>query len=336
MRHLFSRIPGVGLVLMICLFILLFFLSMALGKTPIPFPILIDAIFNYDPTNTEHMIIMTSRLTRALIASVIGASLAISGALMQALTRNPLAAPDIFGINAGALFFIVFAATFFSMSSLVGYMWVGFLGAAVAATFVYVIGSLGRDGLTPIKIVLAGAAITALFVSFTQGLLVINEQGLQSILFWLSGSVAGRSIDMLIPLLPFVISAWVVSMFLGRSVNILRSGEDVARSLGQRTLLVKLVIGLIIVFLAGGSVAIGGAIGFIGLIVPHIVRGMVGIDYRWVLPYCAFGGAALLLLADIGARFIIMPQEMPIGVMTAMIGTPFFIYIARKGLAKGE
>ncbi|WP_209122741.1 iron ABC transporter permease [Alkalihalobacillus sp. BA299] len=337
MTTLFSRIPKtVSLLLVFCLFIISFSLSIVLGKTPIPLEMAIDAFLNYDETVTEHVIITTSRLSRAVIATVIGASLAISGALMQALTRNPLAAPDIFGVNAGALFFIVFAATFFSMSSLVHYMWVGFLGAAVAGILVYVLGSIGRDGLSPIKIVLAGAAITALFVSFTQGLLVISEQNLQSILFWLAGSVAGRSVDMLLPILPFMLGATVVAMFLGRAVNILMSGEDVAKSLGQRTILTKIFIGIVIIFLAGGSVAIGGAIGFIGLIVPHMVRGLIGVDYRWVIPFCAFIGASLLLLADIAARFVIMPQEMPIGVMTAMIGTPFFIYIARKGLTKSE
>ncbi|WP_088103573.1 FecCD family ABC transporter permease [Halalkalibacter urbisdiaboli] len=335
MKKLFSYLPkGIGLIIVFFLFILSFSLSVSLGKTSIPLTTVIDAFIYYDETNTEHLIITTSRLTRAVIAAVIGASLAIAGALMQALTRNPLASPDIFGINAGALFFIVCSATFFSLTSLVHYMWIGFLGAAVAGILVYILGSFGRDGLSPIKIVLAGAAITALFVSFTQGLLVIDEQNMQSILFWLAGSVAGRSLDMLTPILPFILGAGIISLFLGRAVNILLTGDDVAKSLGQRTIIIKIMIGIVTVFLAGGSVAIGGAIGFIGLIVPHIVRGLIGIDYRWVIPYSACIGATLLLLADIGARFVIMPQEMPIGVMTALIGTPFFIYIARKGVTK--
>lgn len=337
MSPLFSRLPKVVILLIVlCLFILSFSLSILLGKTPIPLSTAIDAFINYDGSITEHVIIMTSRASRTVIATVIGASLAIAGALMQALTRNPLAAPDIFGINAGALFFIVFATTFFPVSSLIHYMWIGFLGAGVAGVLVYLLGSLGRDGLSPIKIVLSGAAITALFVSFTQGLLVISEQNLQSVLFWLAGSVAGRSIDMLLPILPFLLIAGVFAMFLGRAINILRSGEDVAKSLGQRTILIKITMGIIIIFLAGGSVAIGGAIGFIGLIVPHIVRGLIGIDYRWVIPFCALVGAIVLLLADVASRFVIMPQDMPIGVMTAIIGVPFFIYIARKGLTNSE
>ena len=146
--------------------------------------------------------------------------------------------------------------------------------------------------------------------------------------------MSGRTIDMLAPILPFMLGAWVLAMLLGNAINILSSGEDVAKGLGQRTVFIKILMGVVIVFLAGGSVAIGGAIGFIGLIIPHIVRALVGIDYRWIIPYCALLGASLLLLADVAARFVIMPEEMPIGVMTAFIGTPFFIYIARRGFKK--
>lgn len=336
MTYLFSRTTTkwLGLVIGIVLLLVSFISSIVFGQTPISFQTAMDAFFNFDEHSTEHIIITTTRVSRAVIASVIGASLAIAGALMQALTRNPLASPSIFGINAGAVFFVVLAVTFFSFSSLTQYMWIAFLGAAVAAIMVYLLGSFGRDGLSPIKIVLAGAAISALFMSLTQGLLVINGQNLEGVLFWLAGSVAGRTLDMLEPIFPFMIGGWVVALLLGRSVNILASGEDVAKGLGQRTVLVKAVMAIVIIVLAGGSVAVGGSIGFIGLITPHIVRGIVGIDYRWVLPYCALYGASLLLLADIAARFIMMPQEVPIGVMTALIGTPFFIYIARRGFSK--
>jgi iron complex transport system permease protein len=326
----------VGLIISCLLFFFAFVLSVSLGQNPIPFETTIDAVFNFDESISEHVIVMTSRLTRAVIATIIGSSLAIAGALMQALTRNPLAAPDIFGINAGALFFIVFSATFFSVDSLIHYMWIAFLGAGVAAVLVYFLGSLGRDGLSPIKIVLAGAAITALFVSFTQGLLVIDEQRIQTILFWLAGSVAGRSMDMIIPILPFIVVAMIITFMLGKPINILMTGDDVAKGLGQRTILVKVMIGVMVVLLAGGSVAVAGSIGFIGLIVPNMVRALIGTDYRWVIPFSAILGATLLLLADVAARFVIMPQEMPIGVMTAFIGTPFFICIARKGLSKND
>ncbi|GAA0433335.1 iron ABC transporter permease [Lentibacillus halophilus] len=328
------HIRWMTLFVLLLLFVTASFLSISLGKTSIPLSTVWDAFFHYDPSDTNQVIIRTSRLTRTLIAITIGTSLSIAGALMQALTRNPLAAPDIFGVNAGALFFIVASATFFSVESLSGYMWIGFIGAGVAGVIVYLLGSMGEDGLSPIRIVLAGAAISALFISFTQGMLVLDEQRIQSVLFWLAGSVAGRELNLLLPVLPFILGAIILSLLVGKPLNILMFGDDVAKNLGLNTGLVKLVIGIIIVFLAGGSVAVAGSIGFIGLVVPHIVKGIIGPNYQWILPISGIFGATLLLCADIAARLIIAPQEMPIGVMTALFGTPFFIYIARKGVKK--
>ncbi|MFC7063510.1 FecCD family ABC transporter permease [Halobacillus seohaensis] len=328
------KIKWTILLVLLLLFVTAVFLSIAIGKTSIPLSTVWNAFFNYDSSSTNQIIIRTSRLTRTLIAITIGASLSIAGALMQALTRNPLAAPDIFGVNAGALFFIVASATFFSVESLSGYMWIGFLGAGIAGFIVYLLGSMGEDGLSPIRIVLAGAAISALFVSFTQGMLVLDEQRMQSVLFWLAGSVAGRDLDLLLPVLPFILGAIILSLLIGKPLNILMSGDDVAKNLGQNTGVLKLLIGVTIVFLAGGSVAVAGSVGFIGLVVPHIVKGVTGPDYQWILPISGLFGATLLLFADIAARLVIAPQEMPIGVMTALFGTPFFIYIARKGVKK--
>ncbi|SFG65469.1 iron complex transport system permease protein [Clostridium homopropionicum] len=310
---------------------LVFILSMTLGQVKTPITTLIEVLINFNPSSTEHIIIATTRISRTFIAILIGASLAIAGALMQALTRNPLASPSIFGINSGALFFVVSATVFLSISSLFQLMWIAFIGGSIAAVMVFFLGSLGKDSLSPIKIILSGTAITAFFSSLTQGLLVLDEQSLEGVLFWLGGSVSGRNLNMILPILPFMAAAGVIAFLLGNSINILTSGEDIAKSLGQRVLLIKTIMGIVIVFLAGGSVAVGGAIGFIGLIVPHLVRAVVGIDHRWIIPYCAVFGGTLLLLADIVARLVIIPEEMPIGVMTAFIGVPFFIYMARRG-----
>lgn len=329
-----ASLKMIGLLIGLCILLISFMSSIVLGQTHTSIGTVIKAFVHFDESSTEHIIITTTRLSRAVIACIIGASLAIAGALMQALTRNPLASPDIFGINAGALFFVILATVFFSFNSLIHLMWFAFLGAGIAAIMVFLLGSIGRDGLSPIKIVLAGTAITALFGSLIQGLLVIDEQSLEGILFWIGGSVSGRTLEMLNPILPFIIGAGLLSLFLGSSINVFTSGEDIAIGLGQKVILVKFLMGIAIVFLAGGSVAVGGSIGFIGLIVPHIVRSLVGNDYRWIIPYSAILGASLLLLADVAARFVIMPEELPIGVMTAMIGAPFFIYIARKGFSK--
>lgn len=292
------------------------------------------SIVHYDATVNEQIIIRTTRLPRAFIAAAIGASLAIAGALMQTLTRNPLASPSVLGVNAGASSFVVCGAVIFSVSSMQTLMWISFLGAAVAAVIVYVLGSAGSGGLTPLKIILAGAAMTALFASFTQGILALDKQGLSSVLFWLTGTIAGRSPDMLLLVFPYMAGCWLAAWLLSRQLNVLMMGEDTAKGLGQKTILLKAGIGLIVVILAGGSVAVAGPIGFIGIVIPHVSRYFAGIDHRWLIPYCAISGAVLLLLADLIARFIMIPEEMPVGVMTAVIGAPFFMYIARKGILK--
>ncbi|MCR8645609.1 iron ABC transporter permease [Paenibacillus sp. N1-5-1-14] len=329
-----SYSKAVGLIGLVITVMLLIYCSLAMGQTSISFRAPWNVLTNYNPDNTEHLVIATSRLTRALSALVVGMTLAVAGVLVQALTRNPLAAPDLIGVNAGAIFFIIVAITWLDIQSLSSYMWFAFAGAAVAGVAVFLLSSVGRDGLTPIKIILAGTALSALFISFTQGLLVIDEQTIQTVLFWIAGSIAGRDMSMLLPVLPILLIALLLSLLLGKSMNVFSSGDDVAKSLGQNVGRLKLLMGLLIILLAGGSVAIVGSIGFIGLIVPHIAKRIVGIDYRWSIPYGALLGSCLLLAADISARFIIIPQEVPIGVMTALIGGPFFIYLAKKGVFK--
>jgi iron complex transport system permease protein len=318
-----------GLLVGIILFLLSICASILLGYTETTWKMAIEAYTNFNGSN-EHLIIQTTRVPRALIAAAVGSSLAIAGAIMQALTKNPLASPGIFGVNAGAGFFVVLSVTFFSAASLNQLTWSAFLGAAVAAVTVYFLGSLGREGLTPMKLTLAGAAIAAFFASFTQGLLVINEKALEEVLFWLAGSVQGRDLEILLSVFPYLSIAWIASLLLANSINVLSMGEDVAKGLGQKTALIKVGCAFVIVFLAGGAVAIAGPIGFIGVVIPHLARSLVGIDHRWVIPFCGILGGILLMLADVGARYVIMPEEVPVGVMTAIIGTPFFIYIARR------
>jgi iron complex transport system permease protein len=322
-----------GLFLGVAFFLLSIFASIVLGYTDITIPMVIEAYTQFNGTN-EHIIIQNERMPRALIAAAVGASLAIAGTLMQALTKNPLASPGIFGVNAGAGFFIVVAVSLFSISSMKHFIWIAFLGAAIAAFTVYFLGSLGREGLTPMKLTLAGAAMAALFASFTQGLLVLDEKALEEVLFWLAGSVQGRKLEFLMTVLPYLSVAWIGSLLIARPINVLTMGDDVATGLGQRTGIVKLSAAILVILLAGGSVAIAGPIGFIGIVVPHIARALVGIDHRWVIPYCAILGGILLILADVSARYVIMPQEVPVGVMTAIIGTPFFVYIARRGFSQ--
>lgn len=322
-----------GFLISIIIFLLSFLGSIVLGYTDISISMVIDAYTQFDQSN-EHLIIKNERTPRAFVATTVGASLAIAGAIIQALTKNPLASPGILGINAGAGFSIVVAVSFFSISSINHFIWIAFLGASIASITVYLLGSLGREGLSPLKLILAGAAIAALFSSLTQGILVMNEKALDEVLFWLAGSVKGRKLEYLLDVLPYLITAWIGALFIAKPLNILTMGEDVARGLGQRTVLVKSVALLFVVLLAGGSVAIAGPITFIGIVIPNITRSLVGTDHRWIIPYSGILGSILLLLADISARYVIMPQEVPVGVMTAIIGTPFFIYLARRGISK--
>lgn len=322
-----------GLLAAVLLLLVLMSFSIVYGYTDTTWKMAIDAFTNFDGTN-EHIIIQSVRLPRALIAAAVGASLAIAGVLLQSLTKNPLAAPEIFGINAGAGFAVVITVTLFSISNLQVFAWVSFLGAAVSFLFVYIIGSIGREGLTPMKLTLAGAAMSAMFASMTQGFLVINETALEQVLFWLAGSVSGRKLETLAAVFPYLLAGWFFSLIIAGKLNVLSMGEDVAKGLGLKTGLLKLGAGIVIVLLSGGAVAVAGPIGFLGIVIPHLTRAVVGIDHRWVIPYAGLLGGMLLLIADIASRYIIMPQEVPVGVMTAVIGTPFFVYIARRGFNK--
>lgn len=316
---------GIILLLIIC-----FFSSILLGYTDTSFTNLIDTFTNFNGSN-EQLIIQNVRIPRAIIAIVVGASLAIAGLFMQVLTKNPLASPSVLGINAGASMLIVLSITFFNTQSVSATIWLAFIGATLSSLFVFGLSSLGKDGATPLKITLAGVSIAAMFSSITQGLLVTNEVALEQVLFWLAGSVQGRSLDSLQIVLPYIIIAWVISLSLGAKVNTFMLGEDISKALGQNTALLKITLVILVIILAGGSVSIAGPIGLVGIIVPQIVRMFVKNDYRWMIPFTGLVGGILLLLADIASRYILMPEETPVGIMTAVIGAPFFIYLARKG-----
>lgn len=329
--HSSSTFKWILLVLSIICLMLSLLGSIAYGQYVISTKSVWTAFWAFDPQSIDHIIIRTTRLSRALVACLVGAALAVSGVLMQALTRNPLASPSIFGVNAGAVFSIVLFSTFFSVTSLNTFLWLAFFGASVAGALVYGLGSSGKDGLSPVRIVLSGAAISALFMAFTQGILVMGQEGLDGVLFWVAGSVSGRDLALVVPLVPYFVVGITFAMLAAPHINILLSGDDIAKGLGQNTLLIKVVLSILVIGLAGGAVALGGNIGFIGLMVPHMVRSLIGYDHKWLIPLSALWGATLLLCADLISRFIIMPEEVPIGVTTAILGAPFFIYLARKG-----
>lgn len=319
----------IGLLISIGLLLLAMMISIGFGAADIAPADVWAALFAFDPTATDHLIIRTLRVPRAAVAALVGASLAVAGAIMQGLTRNPLGDPGILGINTGAALGVVAAVFFLEIGTLSLYALFAFVGAALTAVAVYGLGSLGRGGPTPLNLTIAGAAFTALLSSFTTGVLILNQRTLEEVRFWLAGSVAGRDLTLLLQVSPYLLGGLILALALGRQITTISLGEDVARGLGQRTGWVKGLSGLAVVLLAGGSVAVAGPIGFIGLVIPHMVRFLVGVDYRWILPYAAITGAIFLIISDVAARLILRPMELPVGVMTALIGGPFFIYLVR-------
>jgi iron complex transport system permease protein len=260
---------------------------------------------------------------------VIGAALAVAGAIMQGLTSNPLASPGILGINAGASFAVVLGVFFLGSPPLIVYGAFAITGAAVAAATVYVLGSIGRGGGTPVKLTLAGVIFAAFTTALTTAILVMDRNTFDQIRFWTVGSLAGRSWEVVLWLSPIVAVGMVGALLMSRQITTISLGQDVARGLGQDTTRVKAISSVMVILLAGGSVAIAGPVAFVGLIVPHAVRAICGFDYRWIIPYSAVAGGILVIAADSIGRIILRPQEIPIGVMLAFVGAPFFIYLAR-------
>ncbi|ODC04437.1 iron-siderophore ABC transporter permease [Terasakiispira papahanaumokuakeensis] len=288
------------------------------------------ALWAPEPGAIPQLIVRSERLPRTLMAMGVGSALAVAGVLMQAMTRNPLASPGLLGINAGAMFALVVAGVLGWVQSAQSMVWASFLGAAMAALLVQWLAGQQRD-TRQLSIVLAGVAVSALFVAFSQALLVMDQGRLDQLLFWLAGSVAGRDIGVMIPLWPWWGGALLLSMLSWRWLNILGLDDAVIQGLGQSPVRLRLGLSTLVVALAGSAVAMAGLIGFVGLVVPHLTRLLFGQDHRWVLPMSALLGAALLVLADTLARLVIPPQDIPVGIMTALVGVPFFIMLARRG-----
>jgi iron complex transport system permease protein len=310
--------------------VLLGFASIAYGSKPIPLGTVWDALWNVDPSLGDHIIVRSLRVPRTGLGIAVGVALGLSGALMQGVTRNPLADPGILGIEAGASLAVVIGISTFGVASLNGYVWFAFGGAAVASVVVYSLGSMGRGGATPVKLALAGAALASLLASITSAILISDLATLDQFRFWVVGSLAGRDGDIALDVLPFIAVGTVLALGSARSLNALALGDDVARSLGQRVALARIVSALAVVVLCGGAVAAAGPIAFVGLTVPHVARAICGPDYRWVLPWSMVLAPVLLLGADLVGRLVARPGELQVGIVTALLGAPFFIALVRR------
>lgn len=307
-------------------------LSLMIGNTLVSLSQLVQALFHFNSNNEIHILLAESRASRTIIAILTGAAFSVSGLLMQVLTRNPIASPGLFGVNAGAVFFVICGLTFFKVHSFEALIAISFIGAIIVTLIVITLGMFKQAQFSPKRVILAGAAISALFSAFTQGILIMNQTNLQSFLFWLSGSVSLRNIWDVPWVMPFIIVFLCVAFAMSSHINILMTSDDIASALGQNIKLTKMIIVLTISALAGISVALAGSIMFIGLIVPHISKRLLPPNYKYLIPFTAISGAILMTLSDIVARVIIQPLELPIGVITAIIGAITLIYIIRKGI----
>lgn len=273
---------------------------------------------------------VAKRIPRTLLAVCVGAGLGISGAVMQGVTRNPLADPGILGVNTGASLAVVVGIAYFGLSSAADYIWFAIVGAGLTSVFVYTIGSLGRQGATPLKLALAGAATAAALSSFISAIVLPRGDIADLARDWQIGGVGGVTLDSVLLILPFLIVGFAISSYSAPGLNMLALGDELAAGLGQHVGLTRLVSAAGAVILCGGATAVAGPIGFVGLVIPHACRLLIGVDHRWLIPFSAVTGAALLTGSDILGRIIARPAELDVGILTALIGAPFFIAIVRR------
>ncbi|WP_285116100.1 iron chelate uptake ABC transporter family permease subunit [Leifsonia sp. fls2-241-R2A-40a] len=319
-----------GFVVAGVLLVLVTVLSLLVGARGIPPADVLHALLHYDRTDPDALVVVDSRLPRTLLGLAAGLGLGLAGTVMQGLSRNPLADPGILGVNFGASLAVVVAIALLGVTAPSGYLWFAFAGAALASALVYAISSLGREGATPVKLAITGAAVSAALGSLITAVELTSRVSLDAMRFWQVGSLAGRGFGILWQVLPTLALGAVLALGLGRLLNGLALGDDVARGLGQRVGVTRALCGVAVVLLCGSATAAVGPIAFAGLIVPHIARRVVGADYRWVLAYSAVIAPTLLLGCDILGRVVAPPGELQVGVVLAFVGAPLFIALVRR------
>ncbi|MDQ0058867.1 FecCD family ABC transporter permease [Paenibacillus harenae] len=313
----------------IAVLLFLLALSISVGAANIKLSTVWESVFRFDGENVQHLIINELRIPRALAGALVGAAFAVAGAVMQGMTRNPLADSSLVGLNAGAGLMLAICFAFLPGLSYLELMFMCFAGAAVALGIVYGIGSLAKGGLTPVRLTLAGAAVGALLLAITEGIAIYYRIG-QDMAFWYAGGVAGTKWVQIKIIAPWIIGGLLGAIAISRQITVLSMGDEVAQGLGQRTGWVKALSIIIVLLLAGAAVSAVGAVGFVGLVIPHVARILVGVDYRFIIPCSAILGGLLMVVADIGARMINPPEELPVGAIIALIGVPYFLYLVTK------
>ena len=324
-----TGVRAAGLLVALGALLLVALLSVAVGSKAIPLGTVIHELFHYDGSD-DGVVIRSLRIPRTLLGLAVGAGLGLAGALMQAVTRNPLADPGLLGVNAGASAAIVTAIGVLHLTSPSAYVWFALAGAAVAAVLVYVLGSRGRSAATPVRLALAGAAISAVLGAFISGLVLTDQHAFDDFRFWSVGSLAGRDLSVLWQTGPFLLAGAVIALALSRPLNAIALGDDAGRALGAHLGRTRAWSILAITLLCGAATAAAGPIGFVGLAVAHLARGITGPDQRWVLPYSMLLAPTLLLGSDVLGRVIARPSEIEVGILTAFLGAPVLVLLARR------
>ncbi|MEU6642654.1 iron chelate uptake ABC transporter family permease subunit [Saccharomonospora sp. NPDC046836] len=309
-------------------------LSLVVGSKEIPWRTVWEAVGG-DAGSPDHLIVQDMRIPRTLLGVVVGVALGISGALVQAMTRNPLADTGVLGVNAGAAFFVAVAIGVLGLSGISTYVWAAFLGALLITALVYALGSVGRGGGTPIRLTLAGVAVGAALSGLTSGLMLLDPEAFDAMRSWNAGSLVGRDLGVTASIVPFVLLGLVLAAAIAAPLNSMALGDDVARAQGVSIGLVR-VIGIIAVtLLCGAATAAAGPIGFVGLMIPHVARWIAGPDQRWIMVYTLVASPLLVLLSDVLGRLVVRPGEMPVGIVTAFLGAPVLIVMVRRRKASG-
>lgn len=338
-------VPAVGLaatnatrtlwfVVALAALVLVLLASLSVGSKTIQFSSVWTALFGYDGSN-DHVIIRDMRAPRTVLGLLVGIALGLSGAMIQALTRNPLADPGILGVNAGAGFAVVVGVAVFGVVSIQDYIWFAFAGAVVATVVVYVIGSLGRGGTTPIRLTLAGIAIGAVLSGIASGITLLNPRVFDAMRFWGAGTLSNRTWEMVATIAPFVLVGTAIALAVARPLNAVALGDDLASSLGANLNRTRVWVVVAVTLLCGAATAAAGPIGFVGLMVPHVARWIVGPDQRWIMAYTLAMAPILLLVSDIVGRVVLRPAELQVGIVTAFIGAPVLIWLIRRRKVSG-
>ena len=312
--------------------ILVAVLSLVVGTRDVPAAEVLAAITG--DTSTLDRAAVATRIPRTVLALIAGASLGLAGATMQGITRNPLADPGILGINTGASLAVVIGVAWFGTSSAHSFIWLAIFGAAATSIFVYTIGSMGHAGTTPLKLALAGTATAIAFSSLVVAIVLPRADIAGGIRSWQIGGVGGATFERMEPVYGFLIIGFALCLLSARKLNVLALGDELAAGLGEKVALAQIIATIGAVILCGATTAVCGPIGFVGLVVPHVCRLLVGVDYRWLLPFSALGGAILLTVSDVVGRLAARPSELEVGVVTALVGAPFFIFIVRRQKVK--